>query len=339
MRTRALSAGLVVFSLIWGTVPQAFAVTDEERSAARAAAGQGADAFDAAKWQEAVDLFSRAEALVHSPIHLLFIGRAQTKLGHWVKAYEAFNRIKRDGAPADAPPAVKKAVEDGTAELAQLEPQLPYVAVSVKNPSGQVEVKMDGAVVPPALLGLMHPVDPGQHQFQASNGQSSSEVVTTDVKPTTRHNVELVLGAANAPIPAVATTPEQTPVAPPPTSDGSGKTNGLRIGSYAAFGVGAAGLAVGTVFLVQYLGTKDDADKICPTSTCPPEKQAEQKSKDSDAASQGTLAVVGYAVGGVGIAAGVTLFILSSGSKKSAALEPGIRPYIGYQTAGVVGRF
>ena len=325
--------------MIWGSVPHAFAVTDEERAAARAAAGQGADAFDAAKWQDAVDLFGRAEALVHSPIHLLFIGRAQANLGHWVKAYEAFNRIKREGAPADAPPAVKKAVEDGTAELARLEPQLPYIAVSVKNPTGQVEVKMDGTVVPPALLGLMRPVDPGQHQFQASNGLASSDVVTADVKPATRQTVELVLGAASAPVPAAAATPEPGPAAPPPASDESGSKNGLRIGSYAAFGVGAAGLAVGTVFLVKYLGTKDDADKICPTPSCTPDKQAEQKSKDSDAASQGTLAVVGYAVGGAGIAAGVTLLILSSGSKKSAELEPGIRPYFGYQTAGVVGRF
>jgi hypothetical protein len=330
---------LLVFSLIWGSVPHAFAVTDEERAAARAAAGQGADAFDAGKWQEAVDLFSRAEAVVHSPIHLLFIGRAQANLGHWVKAYEAFNRVKREGAPANAPPAVKKAVDDATAELARLEPQLPYVAVSVKNPSGEVEVKMDDTVVPPALLGLMRPVDPGTHQFQATNGQASSEVVSVEVKPSSRQNVELVLGAASAPVPAAAPPPPETSfAAPPPASDESGTKNGLRIGSYAAFGVGAAGVAFGTVFLLKHLGTKDDADKICPTKSCPPEKQTEQKAKDDDAASQGTLAVIGYAAGGAGIAAGVTLFILSSGSNKSAS-EPEIRPYIGYQTAGVVGRF
>jgi hypothetical protein len=339
MRSRAFSAGLLVFSLMWGAAPHAFAVTDEERAAARAAAGQGADAFDAAKWQEAVDLFSRAETLVHSPIHLLFIGRAQLKLGRWVQAYEAFNRIKREGVPAGAPLAVKKAVEEGSAELAQLEPQLPYVAVSVKNPSGEVEVRMDGTVVPPALLGLMRPVDPGQHQFQASNGQASSEVVTAEIKPATRQTVELELGAASAPIPAVAATPEPSFAPPPPASDESGTKSGLRIGSYAAFGVGAAGLAVGTVFLLKHLGTKDDADKICPTRSCPVEKQSEQKAKDSDAASQGTLAVIGYAVGGAGIAAGVTLLILSSGSNESADHQPGIRPYIGYQTAGVVGRF
>jgi hypothetical protein len=140
-------------------------------------------------------------------------------------------------------------------------------------------------------------------------------------------------------VPAAAPPPPETSfAAPPPASDESGTKNGLRIGSYAAFGVGAAGVAFGTVFLLKHLGTKDDADKICPTKSCPPEKQTEQKAKDDDAASQGTLAVIGYAAGGAGIAAGVTLFILSSGSNKSAS-EPEIRPYIGYQTAGVVGRF
>src|SRR5689334_20899999 len=63
--------------LAWA--PSALALTDEERAAARAAAGQGADAFAAGKWQEAVELFSRAEALVHAPAHLMFIARSELK--------------------------------------------------------------------------------------------------------------------------------------------------------------------------------------------------------------------------------------------------------------------
>jgi hypothetical protein len=335
---------LLAFSLIWGSVPRALAVTDEERSAARAAAGQGADAFDAGKWQEAVDLFGRAEALVHSPIHLLMMGRAEQKLGHWVKAYELFNRIKREGTPANAPSAVKKAVADAATELAQLEPQLPYVAASVKNPSGDVAVTMDGVPVPPAVVGLMRPVDPGSHQFQATNGQLDSEIATVDAQAATRQTVELELkiprpGAAVAPAAAVAAPApaSTTPVADSPPPDGG--SNGLRIGSYVAFGVGAVGLALGTVFLIQSSSTQKDADAICPGTTCDAAKQSEIASKDEDAASQKTIAVAGFVGGGVGIAAGVTLLLLSSGNGKSALNEPGIRPYVGYQTAGVVGRF
>ena len=94
-----------------------FAVTDTERAGARAAANQGADAFDQGKWAEAVELFSHAEALVHSPIHLSYIARAQLKLGHWVEAYELFNRIKRE--PVEAPVSAPVAEEAADAESSQ----------------------------------------------------------------------------------------------------------------------------------------------------------------------------------------------------------------------------
>jgi hypothetical protein len=336
-------ASLLLFSLISGSVTPALAVTDEERSAARAAAGQGADAFDAGQWQNAADLFSRAEALVHSPIHLMFIGRAEAKLGHWVKAYETFNRVKREGAPADAAPAVKKAVDDASRELAQLEPQLPYVAVKVKNPSGTVQVTMDGATVPPLLLGLMRPVDPGQHHFQATNGELSSDTVTLDSQAGSKQTVELELKAA------AAATPVAAPAAPAPTagaatpaagdtSTSKGGTNGLRVASYGAFGLGVVGLAAGTVFLLKAGSTQSESDDLCPTAPCDPAKKDQISSKDKDAASQRTLGAVGLGVGGAAIAAGVVLFVLSSGHEEAASTAR-VTPFIGYRTAGVVGRF
>ena len=341
MRFRDVGVGALVFSLLIGSAGPAFALTDEERSAARAAAGQGADAYDSGKWQEAVDLFSRAEAIVHSPIHLLYIGRAQLKLGQWVKAYENFNRIKREGAPANAPTALKKAVDDASKELAQLEPQLPQVAAKVKNPSGDVQVMMDGTAIPPAIVGLMRPVDPGQHVFVAKSAQAESESVTLEVQAGTRHTVELELKP-------IAVAAPLTPVAPPPTSKplpatvdtgSSGGTNGLRIASYGAFGLGVAGVALGTVFIIQAGSTQKEADDLCPSAPCDPALKPEIDKKDDDAASQRTLAFVGYGVGVVGIAAGVTLFILSNKKSDSALNQPSIKPYVGYRTAGITGTF
>jgi hypothetical protein len=352
MRRTGIGHLLLVPSLVLAWAPAALALTDEERAAARAAAGQGADAFDAGKWQEAVDLFSRAEALVHSPAHLMFIARAELKLGHWVKAYETFNKVKREPVAPGAPPALKRAVDDASAELARLEPQLPYVAAKVKNPSGDVKITMDGSPVPPLLVGLMRPVDPGQHQFQATNGQQTSDVVTVDAKPATKQTVELELKAAAAapppPPPGAAPAPV-TPVAPvgspapPPTSDvapdSGGGTSSLRIASFGLMGVGVAGLAVGTVFLLKGGGTQKDADALCPTSTCDPAKKAEIEKKDADAASQKTIGVIGLAAGGALAATGVVLFVLSGNEEKTAHVRPGITPYLGWQTVGVVGRF
>jgi hypothetical protein len=344
MRFRDVGVGALVVSLLVASARPAFAVTDEERSAARAAAGQGADAFEAGRWQEAVDLFSRAEAIVHSPIHLLYLGRAQVKLGQWVKAYENFNRIKREGAPANAPAAVKKAVDDAAKELGSLEPQLPQVATRVKNPTSDVEVRMDGTPIPPLLVGLMRPVDPGQHVFVAKTATASSESVTLDVQPSSRHTVELELKSLTAPAPL---TPVAAPPPPPTThapatidtGTSSSGTNGLRIASYGAFGVGVVGVALGTVFIIQAGSTQKEADDLCPSEPCDPARKPEIDKKDDDAASQRTLALVGYGVGGVALAAGVTLFILSGQKSDAAARAPSIQPYIGYRAAGITGTF
>jgi hypothetical protein len=345
MLAMRICASALTLSLITAWVPSAFALTDEERAAARAAAGQGADAFDAGKWAEAIDLFSRAEALVHSPAHLLFIARAQLKLGQWVKAYENLNKIKREQLPPNAAPAIKRAVDDASKELAQLEPQLPYVATVIKNPSGEVTVTVDGNKVPPLLVGLMRPIDPGSHQFQASNGAQSSDVVTLEIKPATKQTVELELKAA-----PVAGPASPTPAAPPPppaadqppadagVSTSSSGMNGKKIGGFVALGVGAVGLGVGTFFLVKSFGTQSDADDLCPGDVCDPSLEPQIDAKDADAASQRTIGVVGLGVGAVGVAAGVTLLVLS-GSSEIAQHQRGVTPYVGFNSVGVTGRF
>jgi hypothetical protein len=247
---------------------------------------------------------------------------------------------------------VKKAVEDATKELAKLQPEMPYIAAKIKNPSGEVKVTMDGTQVPPAMVGLMRPIDPGQHHFQATNGQLSSDIVTVDVQPASRQTVELELKLGTPATPAVVTAPP--PGAPPPApvttapppgdsgvDHGGGGSNGLRYASYGAFGVGAVGLVLGTVFLVKSSSTQNKADDLCPTSPCDPSKKDQISAKDKDAASQRTVGAIGLGVGGAGIAAGVALFLLSNSSNNAAAREnePGVTPFIGYRTAGLTGRF
>jgi hypothetical protein len=353
MRRTRMGLLLLAPSLVLAWAPSALALTDEERAAARAAAGQGADAFDAGKWQEAIDLFSRAEALVHAPAHLMFIARSELKLGHWVKAYETFNKVKREPVGAGAPAALKRAVDEASSEIARLEPQLPYIAAKVKNPSGEVKVTMDGSPVPPLLIGLMRPVDPGQHQFQATNGQATSDVVTVEARPATKQTVELELKAnavapppppaGAAPVAAPAPVAPAGAATPPPTTDApadsGGGSNGLRVASFGLMGLGVAGLAVGTVFLLKGGGTQKDADALCPTAPCDPAKKPEIDKKDADAASQKTIGVVGLAAGGALAATGVVLFVLSGNKEQAAEARPSVTPYFGWQSVGVVGRF
>ncbi|HMJ12019.1 MAG TPA: hypothetical protein VK524_11430 [Polyangiaceae bacterium] len=328
------------------------AQTDEERSGARAAATQGAEAYNEKRYSEAVDLFSRAESLVHSPLHLMYMARSLEKLGKLVRARELYLKVTREQIPANAPPAFSRAQADAQTELSALEPRLPYITVQVEGAgAAPVTVLMDGIKVPPALVGLPRPVDPGDHKIIAQAEGLQSNEASVKVDEGKREIVTLTLqpaGSAAAPTAAAEAPPETMPGAAPigvDTNMSTGGSNGLKIGGFVALGVGVVGLGAGTFFLLQKSSKQSDADDLCtlPGGGCPASAREEIEQLDDDAKSAGTLSAVGFIVGGVGVATGVTLLILSgkSSAPEQARLEhkPGVRPWVGLGSAGVQGRF
>lgn len=328
--------------------PSAWAQSDDDRAGARVAATEGVKAINEKRWADAADLFSRAESLVHSPVHLLYLARAQEKLGHLVKARENYNKILREKYSADAPDAFRQAQSSAQQESAGLDARLAAITVKLDGEKGPVTVTMDGEKVPPALIGLPLPVDPGSHTFEATGTDLKSDPVTVSVPEGGKDAVTLTVKSApgtlapGAPPPAPAASPAATePVAttPPPNPEAntSSGSNGLKIGGFVALGVGVVGLGVGTLFLIRSHNKKSDADALCDSAGCPLSKQGRIQSLDSDYKSAGTLSVVGYAVGGAGLITGITLLALSGRTHSENAA--GVTPWIGYQSAGVSGRF
>src|SRR5262245_42347189 len=117
---------VLVGSSLMAAAP-AYAQSAEERAGARAAADQGFDAFKAGDWSRAVDLFQRAESLVHSPVQLLFLARSQVKAGALLEAKENYLRVLREAPSSSENNRLKPAAS----ELAALEPQIPMVTVVV----------------------------------------------------------------------------------------------------------------------------------------------------------------------------------------------------------------
>jgi hypothetical protein len=115
-------------------------------------------------------------------------------------------------------------------------------------------------------------------------------------------------------------------------------TNGLRIGSYVAFGVGAVGLAGGIAFTLQSSSKRSDADKLCtlPNGGCELALKPRIDSLDSEANHARTLGVVGFALGAAGLGTGVTLLVLSMRHGEHTA---SIAPWVGVNSAGVRGKF
>src|SRR5262245_32455278 len=109
LRPCALFASAALAIAIAGLSPPALAQSDEQRAGARTLATEGAAAFNEGRFKDAVDLFSKAESLVHAPPHLLFMARAHAKLGHFVKAREAYWKIIKEPLAPNAPQAFKDA--------------------------------------------------------------------------------------------------------------------------------------------------------------------------------------------------------------------------------------
>lgn len=332
---------------------QAAAQSADDRAGARAAAMEGNKALRESRWADAIDLFTRAESLVHAPPHLLYMARAQAELGLLVEARENLMRVTRETLAPDAPRAFKVAQEEAESEIKAITARLPYVTVTIKNAgAADVAVTQDGNRIPNALIGVPRPVNPGQHAYEAvASGLKASASVT--IKEAERQRVVLELkpgegGSATtttttskgAPPPVTTSAAAgggEAPASPPPTKDTgapaqeTGGMSGMRLGSYIAFGVGGAGLVVGTIFALKASGKfsdsndlykKNNCDNASPGGAgpiCPSSIQSQVKDLDSQGSSARTLGIVGFVVGGLGIAGGVTLFVLSGNKEEKAA--------------------
>jgi hypothetical protein len=164
------------------------------------------------------------------------------------------------------------------------------------------------------------------------------------------------MSAQKGAMPPATTSPETTPVVPAPASSNrvemrgsdiaplppEGGSNGMRIASYAALGVGVVGLGVGTVFGLQSMSKRSEADDLCPEpNRCPVSQRDKVEGLDDDGRKAQTLATIGFIAGGVGVAAGVTLFLLSGKKHDQTALQrgPTVHPWLGLGSAGVTGTF
>jgi hypothetical protein len=351
---RLFAIGLFCTSL----APEVLAQTAEERAGARAAAEQGVKAFADGRWAEAADLMGRAEKLVHAPTHLLYQAQAEEKLGHLVVAHELYLKIVREKLAPGSPEVFLSAQKEAQSRADALRPKLSQVSIVVQgSPAGTaVHVTMDDHRVPDALVGVPHPIDPGEHRFEATaegmrsslakvvlrEGASETVVLTlqgdpASAKPTAAPAPALMDGTTAAPgQPAAAPTQPASATADASTS--SSGMHPLKIGGFVGLGVGVVGLGVGTIFAIRSNSFRSDADALCsPNGTCPTANRPRIDELDSDADSAKTIAIVGFVAGGVGVAAGVTMLLLAP--PKEPPKTAFVAPYFTGNSAGIWGRF
>jgi hypothetical protein len=358
LRTRSLLASALLGAGLLGLSSPAFAQSDEQRAGARSLATEGAQAFNEGRFKDAVDLFTKAESLVHAPPHLLFLARSHAKLGQFVKAREAYLKIQKEQLAPNAPQAFRDAQSTAEEERKQVEPHIGRLTIKVEGADGakDLSVAVDGQPVSSVLIGIPQPMDPGDHSVTATATGFKGAPASVSLKDAGVGSVTVKMEVDNS-VPPPSATPaggaadggtvvSTTPSGAPPSDSGaSGGGNGMRIGSYVGFGVGAVGVVLGTVFVLKSSSNRKDADaaatklerqcgNICDANS-PEAKNV--VNLDDKARSAKTLGIVGYVVGGLGVATGVTLFILSN--KKEEPKSAFVAPYVGLGALGVRGAF
>jgi hypothetical protein len=269
--------------------------------------------------RESMDMFAVANSLFN-------VAQCDERDGKIAKALEHWKRgLTLIDATDKRAPVVRKAIED-------LEVRVPRMKIVVQATSEPLEVMLDDELVPKDNLAAALFVEPGRHVVTVRKTGHEDERIEVLLNERERTEVVAKPGAAiAAPNPTGSATVRVPPPPPPPV-----KTSPLKIGGFAALGVGAAGILGAAITGGVISDRHPDLEAQCPNKKCTPGGLTLLDS-------QKTLVSLNAAFWGVGIAGGVAgaaMLVLSSTKTrddKAATITPVIsRDRFGI---GLSGRF
>jgi hypothetical protein len=305
------------------------AQSDADRAAARRLAKEGLALKKEGNCKEALPLLERAQAIYDAPTHLLAIAQCQAQLGKLVGAAETYRKLGRSEIGPRSPAAFRHAQETRERELAELVPRIATVIIDVVPPvPPRVSLRLDGEGLSPQFLGVVRPMNPGEHQVEAEAPNHAPVRQTFVLKEGEKGRVNLTLKSLAPPAPSATasaaptsaatpppTTPPPPPMLPPPPDEGpSRKTVGYVLG-----GVGAASVLVGGYFGIRALAKKSDRASECSTTSCSQDGITIQ----NDAFKAATLSNVFFGVGLLGLGAGAYLVLTAPDTPSATAIRLG----------------
>jgi hypothetical protein len=293
------------------------------------------------RWQLALDDFSAADAIMHSPVFGLYVARCLQKLGRWVEALATYQTLTGERFPDTGPEPWQQAYRTAEVEQAELGVAIPRLQLQLAAGTKKIpSAKVDGKVVHFEAGIATLTLDPGTHTLAVSrtNGKPL-ETRQLDLQPSQEVHVvtlgpyapEKIDGDTESPPSTLSTATQSTArstttVPPPPAGKGSTGSTMRDVGAV-ALGVGFLGLTVGAITGAFAWHERNAISAQCDNWECPKEL--------SPRIERGRLlansATVAFATAAVGLtAAGVLLYFSPrtsdrrSGALKSHGLELGI---------------
>lgn len=290
--------------------PAAAAAPPSPKDVERATAHflKGSELFAAKKYELALAEFQASYAAVASPNSRLYVARSLELLGKHRAAYVEFEKVEAEAsARAAAEPKYAPTAETARTERAEIAAKLAWLTVRVRGAGDDARVQVGGAVVAREAWEQPVAVEPGEIVVSVDAPPNPSVSQTLTLQAGERREVELDV------TPKVAAAPP-APTAAPVSAQSGDRASTLRIASFVAGGVGVVGLGLFIGAGASANSTYSDLESACGNRPCPDSRQGDIDSGKS----MQTLANVGLVIGGVGLGAGVTLFLLSRSSSKTA---------------------
>jgi len=285
----------------------------ESRVLARRMADEGATLFEGGKYEEARELFHRANSLYPAPALELWEARSLNKLGRLVEAEERYASVKRYRIRPEDSEVVRSAVAEAAAEVDNLRRRIPTITIRLRGAiptDPAIVVHMAGKALNPTLIGLPIPTDPSSPTItlESRGVELRREVV---VLKEGDHQV-VILDATPLPAPLHSDPTPNAPVKPAPfvgtASTATQPWFRRRDVGWIVTGFGAASLATGITSGLIAVAKHDSLAQGCPDQACSPAYSDDLNSFRT----YRTISTIGYVVGAVGLGSGITILALSS---------------------------
>jgi hypothetical protein len=302
--------------------------TPVQREQAQSRFLKGRQLYDAGDYAGAVTEFRASHDIVASPNARLYLARALREKKDLVAAYVEFDRTRVESKElARDDTRYEKAGVVAQTERDALAKKLGFVTLQINNATDETTLKIAGDPIQRAGWSEPAPVMPGTTAIvvETPGRKPVEDSVTLDAGQKTSKVIDAASGGPIAPAPAPVAQP-----APEPASD---KTK-LRPYAYVAGGIGALGLITFAVAGSMSNSTYSDLESTCGGARSCANAQAHDDI--SRGKTQQTIANIGLVVGVIGVAAGVTLFVISRGDSKSNARASAHAEFVVGPSSGVI---
>ncbi len=305
----------------------ALAAGDDTVTKVRELAKEAQVDSNAGRFDAAVQKLKQAYQMARVPALARNIARALVKQGKLVAAcdyYREASQLEQNELWREQ--LQQTAQHDAAAELAALLPRLSHLQIVIEGSSKQgTTVSVDNVDVPKNLAETEWAVDPGKRHVIAKHGEQVVEQ-NVELKEGEHRKVVMQL-ATNSPAPIAAKLFESNNE----THRASKRSIQPTLG-WVSLGIGAAGLAVGTTagIIAEMKLSKLHSDG-CRDQWCPSSFSGRVDSYNQLL----TVSTVGFIVGAVGAAAGVTLLLTSPHHES----KPAVGLWVGPSSVALKGGF